>query len=132
LFLVPDQPLSPGGIIVWWEARRLFYNLILAVIAIPSLLLFYIFIISSGTLAPGEDAVEPMALIVAPILANLCYTLGWILEIPFSFILRPILHRRVRFFSPSLFAAGLAFSLLVVLFPAVSWGIYCLLHLAAL
>jgi len=131
LFLVPDKPLSVGGIIAWWELRRIPYNLIVAAVGIPSLLLFYTFILASGTLASGEDAVEPLTLIIAPIIANICYTLGWMVEIPCSFLFRLLIHDRVRVIGPALFALGLVLSLLVVIFPAAFWGIYCLLHLAS-
>ena len=32
-------------------------------------------------LQPGEDAVEPMALLLAPFAMNLCYTAGWVAEL---------------------------------------------------
>ncbi len=62
--------------IAWWERRCLSYNLFLAAIGIPGLLLFFLAIGASSSLAPGEDAVEPIALFAAPIAANLAYTAG--------------------------------------------------------
>ena len=63
------------------------YNLIFALFGILSLLLFYAFISLTHELKPGEDAIESMALFMAPIAANICYTAGWIVEL-FWFIVR--------------------------------------------
>jgi len=87
-FSRPSEPLSRLGIIAWWEIRRVPYNLIVGVIGAISLLLFFLFISLADELKPGEDAVEPMALLVAPIAANICYTGGWIVELLLSTLRR--------------------------------------------
>ena len=74
----PDDDGTLLVTIAWWERRRFSYNLFLAAIGIPGLLLFFLAIGASQSLAPGEDAVEPMALFAAPIAANLAYTAGWL------------------------------------------------------
>jgi len=50
-------------------------------------------IATSGHLHPGEDAVEPIALLAAPFGINLLYTLGWLVEVP-ARLLRPGLSPR--------------------------------------
>ncbi len=77
---VPQDEQSLGQIVIWWEKRRIPYNLIVGTIGFISLLLFLLFITKSRELQPGEDAVEPMALFMAPILMNIGYTLGWFVE----------------------------------------------------
>jgi len=104
---------SVWGIIGWWERRRVPYNLFLVAVGLPSLLLFYWTMTASGVVAPGEDAVEPLAVIAAPVLANVAYTFGWIVE---------GIGRNRSWVSPSgprLMRMGLWFSLFVMLFPAV-------------
>ena len=104
------------GIISWWEIRRVPYNLILAFVGTISLLLFFAFITMANELKPGEDAIEPMALFMAPIAANVCYTAGWIVEL-FWLILR----KKKSHIGPTLLKFGLGFSLVIVIFPAAAW-----------
>ena len=122
LFSAPsgDRPLR--DIILWWEARRIPYNLIVGGVGLCSLLLFFVFIGASGKLGPGEDAVEPFALLVAPFLLNICYTAGWIAESLFGRVLSP--HGEAA--APRMLKFGLGLSVAAVLPPSVSWGVYWL------
>jgi hypothetical protein len=81
LFSVTDEERSLGQIILWWEKRRIIYNIIVGFTGFISLLLFFFFIDKSGVLKPGEDAIEPLALLISPILINISYTLGWVVEV---------------------------------------------------
>ena len=128
----PSEPTLPADAVAWWERRRFAYNLTVGAAAIVSIIIYYVSIISTGVLKPGEDVVEPVAVMAAPILApiamiaiNICYTAGWIVDAPLRFI-APSLSPR---FTSWLFAIGLGFSLVVVSFPAVYWGGYRLLQL---
>jgi len=116
-FARPLEPLSRGGIIAWWEIRRVPYNLVVGVFGAISLFLFFVFIELAHGLKPGEDAVEPMALIVAPIAANVCYTGGWIVEL-FLGAVRP---RGSSPIGPVLLKMGVGFSMAVVLLPSIVW-----------
>lgn len=82
------------------------------------------FITHSHVLKPGEDAEEPLAIIAAPILMNLLYTTGWIVEA----VLRVIRIKNPRKVGLLLFKAGCACSLVVVLLPSVFWGGYFILE----
>ena len=106
-------------IVVWWEKRRIPYNLIVGVIGFISLLFFYLFIDLAHGVKPGEDAVEPMALILAPIAINICYTGGWLVELILSFFKR----NDSRPIGPILLKAGVIFSIVMVLIPSVFWFI---------
>jgi hypothetical protein len=114
---------TPGGIILWWEVRRIPYNLIVGAVGLCSVMLFFLFISISGKLQPGEDAVEPMALIAAPFLINIAYTGGWIAELIVGFLRRDTTHA----VGPFLFKLGLTFSLILAALPAGFWGTYLLL-----
>jgi hypothetical protein len=80
MFSVRDGVRSATDIILWWELRRIPYNLIVGTTLLISLLLFYFFISRTNALKPGEDAVEPIALLAAPVVMNICYTAGWVVE----------------------------------------------------
>jgi hypothetical protein len=123
LFSAPQEPRSILGVIGWWELRRIPYNIIVGSVGLCSLLLFFFFITHSAVLQPGEDAVEPLAIIFAPLVINIFYTAGWLVEV-FS---RLIFRERIARLGPLLLKFGLAFSLLVALFPALYWGMYWLL-----
>jgi hypothetical protein len=109
--------LSPWRTILWWEVRRLPYNGLLAVLGSASLLVFFWTISQSGELKPGEDAEEPLALLAAPVLANVAYTLGWMTELVANVVLRSSARR----IGPGLLRVGLAFSAVVVFTPAAVW-----------
>lgn len=119
LFAGPMDNGSAWDIIRWWEARRIPYNLVVGATGVLSLALFLFFINSANVLTPGEDAVEPIALVVAPVIINICYTVGWVVEL----ILKSIFGYRPRT-GPFLLKVGMGFSLLVIFFPSVFWGLY--------
>jgi hypothetical protein len=129
LFAPPPAPVSPFEAFKWWERRRIFYNLIIGFAAVVSFVIYLIAIFSSDALAPGEDAIEPMLLLAAPVAfpvaLNVCYTAGWLVDVPLRCIV-PSLSPR---FTSALFALGFSFSLLVVCFPAIYWSGYCVIRL---
>jgi hypothetical protein len=121
-FSTPREPRSAMDVVAWWEVRRIPYNLIVLIAGMVSLPLFLVFIELAHGLKAGEDAVEPMALVVAvvvgPCAVNLAYTAGWIVEL----FLRLAWRGRAAAIGPTLMRLGLSFSLLVVFFPAIFWG----------
>jgi hypothetical protein len=123
-----SRPYDDGSLLVtiaWWERRRLSYNLFFAGLGIPGLLLFFLAIGASHSLAPGEDAVEPIALFAAPIGANLAYTAGWLVEGAL------LAQAPARPIGPRLMRAGLLFSVAVVFAPALLWALIDLAGLAS-
>jgi hypothetical protein len=73
------------NIIRWREARRLSFNAIVGAVGVASWIL--VLVPGSAALKPGEDFEEPMMMIAGPVvyclLANICYTLGWIVDTAF-------------------------------------------------
>jgi hypothetical protein len=104
----------------WWAARRLPYNVIVALTAAVSYGAFELFCTSSGLLAPGEDAEEPMGLmagiVLGPIAWNICYYLG------------PLTDESLRSFKrqprgPLFLKLGIAFSVILLCIPSGCWAI---------
>jgi hypothetical protein len=107
-------------VIAWWEARRIPYNLVVGAWGFVSLVIFFFAIQGAGELKPGEDAVEPMALLAAPFVINACYTLGWVVEVLLRAWVPALRSERV---GPKLMKLGVAFSMIVVTLPAAIWGV---------
>jgi hypothetical protein len=127
LFSNPKNPDSPQQVIVWWELRRLAFNLIIGVYGVLCLVVFFAAITTSGYLELWEDAVEPLALIAAPFIVNALYTLGWIVELTYRSIEPEVSPQ----FGPRLLKLGLALSLFLITVPAVLWSGYRLLQWAS-
>jgi hypothetical protein len=125
LFAPQTLPVVWWKVILWWEVRRIAFNLFVTIYGVFCLLVFFWAITSSGQLELDEDAVEPLTLLFAPILANLGYTLGWLVEISIR-LLQPAIGPN---FGPQLYKLGLGFSFLVISAPAVLWVGYLFLQL---
>jgi len=127
-WMFADLPNDAGALSVigWWERRRIPYNLFVGVVALVCLVLYCFFLQASVFLEHGEDLFEPMAIIIAPFVINLCYTAGWVMQLA----TRPLLRDRIKCVGPKLLKLGLAFSLFCVWLPAVIWFVYwCLLQM---
>jgi len=122
----PQGPRSAWGVVAWWEVRRLPFNLIVGLYGTVCLAAFFWAITTSGHLHPGEDAVEPLALLAAPFGINILYTLGWIVEVPARLVVPDLTPR----FGPLLLKLGLGLGLFLIAVPAVFWVGYRLLQLA--
>jgi hypothetical protein len=62
--------------------RRIPVNLLIGVSGVFCPVALFWAIVSGDVLKPGEDAVEPLAIMITPLLFNICYTLGWLVEVP--------------------------------------------------
>jgi hypothetical protein len=71
LFSRSDVDTGWWRVIAWWELRRIPFNIIIGAYGIACLAVFFWAITTSGRLSPGEDAVEPMALMAAPFVINI-------------------------------------------------------------
>jgi hypothetical protein len=104
----PDSPQTAGGIIDWWEGRRLHYNgIIIAWVLILALI--------STLLGHGGAIWKPYIIILYVLFvqlpANFWYTGGWVADL----ILKKILRARATWFGPWAFGVGIALSFLFIL-----------------
>lgn len=125
MFSPQPSPASWRGAILWWELRRIPYDILVALFGVFCLMVYAWGIITSGQLEPGEDVVEPMGILAAALVVNICYTLGWLVEAS-ARMLVPSLSTR---FGPLLMKMGIGLSFLLISVPAVYWGGYRLLQL---
>lgn len=107
----------PWDAVAWWESRRPLYNLVLLVAGFISI--FVVEMIGSYTVAPGEDVIEPVLLWVGVGVyggaANVAYTIGWASELMWS----GGQTARTQQYRARIFLAGLIFSVVLTLSPAV-------------
>ena len=125
LFAKPASPSSSWRVVAWWELRRIPFNIIIAVYGALCFAIFLWAIATSGHLQPGEDAVEPLALLAAPFGINVLYTLGWLVEVPARLLVPGLTPR----FGPILLKLGLGFGLFLISVPAAIWAGYRFLQL---
>jgi hypothetical protein len=125
LFASPQGPRSAWKVIAWWEVRRLPFNLIVGVYGSLCFLIFFWAITASGQLQPGEDAVEPLALVAAVLGINFLFTLGWLIEVPARLLAQSPPPR----LAPRLMKVCLALVLVFVSLPAAFWAGYRVLQL---
>ena len=110
LFAQPDLPQSGGAIILWWEARRFFYNLILV-----TWVLILAFVASAR---PGrfDSSLWNFNVLFVFVLfflfpANVLYTGGWIVDL----IVKKVLSLPAHGFEPWALGSGIAFTLAIYL-----------------
>jgi len=108
---------NPRDVVIWWEIRRIPYNVALLIVGTVSV--FSIEMIGGRMVRAGEDFVEPLFLlfgvIAYGILANICYSLGWITELLWS----AGDTSRTQAIRPKIFRIGFIFSVALTGLPAV-------------
>ena len=113
--LVRQPPMTTWQVVGWWEIRRIFYNAILFPVGFASILAMEWFF--DRFLPPEQEGIEPMALafviVIYGISANLCYTLGWIVEL----VLRRKDPEHSRAHAEKLFVGGLWLSSVLTTAP---------------
>jgi hypothetical protein len=113
LYPLPDLRRTPLSMLRWWESRRLQYNL---VVGSAGLLTLSAFTLASIVL-PWVNFGPPEGLLVGAgiyaVLANGCYTLGWLIEMAARAVWGP----RAPRMGPLLYREGLIFSVGLTLLP---------------
>lgn len=121
-----DCDWTAAQVIGWWEIRRLVYNAVLLVTGVAAIAGMEWLI--SPSIPVGKDAVEPMLLSIGVVayglLANVCYTFGWVLELWARKQNSQVARAQGRF----CFKAGMIFSVLLTGLPFYWASIYRLLH----
>ena len=128
MFNPPELPVRPSDAILWWEQRRIPFNVVVGAYGICCLAVFLVALGTSGHLQPGEDAIEPLALIAAPFAINALYTLGWLVEAPIRFAVPD----SWALLGPTLLKMGLGFGGVLITLPAAVWGGYRVMQLLGL
>lgn len=112
------EPENIWQVIAWWEVRRIPYNLIVGAAGVATSLLALLSALFAEhvTGIPAELPDPPIfalvGIVIYAILANACYTGGWIAEI----LVSKIWGEEGRSFGVISFALGLFFSVLFTLF----------------
>jgi hypothetical protein len=110
-FLVPaPAERSVGGILKWWEGRRLQFNLFVGGAGLVTLGVTRVF-----TWIISEQFIPWQPIVAFGILANLCYLMGPALEIAVD----RIWGRKLLPIGPALYRMGLTFSVGLALLPSL-------------
>jgi hypothetical protein len=117
------QPaVDAGHVIRWWEERRLFYNVAVGCTGLTTCFLLVICAMISDSMVgepigmPDGPLLGVFAIIFYAILANICYTGGWVTELLVRVTGRADDAAKV---SIKAFHLGVTFSILLTLSPAV-------------
>ena len=105
---VPQEPRRWYDVILWWELRRIPYNLIVGIVGMAGIVL-YIYIDTLPPQLPPEQLQFEYgpALLLRAMLGNFFYTGGWVCEL----VLRSLTRQQIRWFGPVMFSLGLMLSL---------------------
>ena len=120
LLQVKTEDRNLFQVIVWWELRRILYNIIVLIAGILSLIIMITAASGRVHLEPGEDFFEPIVIPIFAVLCNMGYTLGWLTEV---FI------KRSATYGPKMFKRGLYFTLFWIFLPSTIWVIVALFDL---
>lgn len=114
LFPLPAKRTTLG-ILTWWESRRLLYNLIVGAAGGVTLAVMAVvdFVAPQHGPRPRIEIGMWMPILAYAVLANVCYTLGPIIEATLEHAWKD----RVLPVGPALFRQGLAFSVGLTLLP---------------
>ena len=112
LFPAPARR-TVGGIVRWWESRRLAYNLFVGGAGFLSLGAIKLITLLPPAL-PGAR-VPWLAVVGFGVMANVCYLLGPAVEIA----LQKLWGEKLLPVGPGLFRMGLTFSVGIALFPTL-------------
>lgn len=105
LLETPAGPRTVLSVIGWWEARRLIFNMIVGFVGLVTLEQMIGF-------APRSSLYQ--AAFVYGIMANACYTLGWLAELVARFLWKD----KAEHFGGILLSLGLLFSVALTIAPA--------------
>ncbi len=108
LLQVKTENRSFIQVVIWWELRRILYNIIVLIGAILSIVIMLTAASGRVQLEPGEDFYEPIMIPIFAFLCNMGYTLGWLTEV---FIKRNLTY------GPKMFKRGLYFTLFWLFLP---------------
>ncbi len=124
LFPLPDYRRTPWSLLLWWEARRLAYNVAVGGAGLVTLGVM-------GTVSLLPPLLHPplvawpqvlVGVVVYGVLANVCYSLGWGAEVA----MRLLWKDQAPEAGPALFRQGLSFAVGLTLLPIPLVVLSCL------
>ena len=121
LFRRARAPLSGWNIIAWWEWRRIPYNLFVGTAGFASGCLILISAVATESITgeavglPDPPIFAILGVVAYAVLANVCYTGGWVVEL----LSRRILGDRAEAFGEIAFTLGTIASILLTLVPGL-------------
>jgi hypothetical protein len=120
LFRRPDHFSSWGKIVLWWELRRLPFNLAVGLTGILTCLGMFCLAAYSewrfgDAIGLGSPLFAVFGIIAYGVGANVCYTGGWVSEL----IARLIWKEQSEHFGKIAFALGMIFSVILTVVPFV-------------
>ena len=121
-----DVPLTNAwDVIGWWESRRVSFNLIVGSAGVFSCIVVGVVAMeprfcSTATLfgLPDPPGFALVGILLYGIMANICFTGGWLSEL----FVRRLWPREAHRFATLSFSLGLIFSVLLTLTPAIVIG----------
>ena len=122
LFTVNTEPRPWHKVLLWWELRRVIYNVFLVLSGILSLFILSLIIQDLGSFF-SPPLFLFIGIIAFVVVANICYTAGWI----FQLITIKSNNKFINKIKPKLFVIGLLFSFVIVLMPCIIAGSYTII-----
>ena len=118
LYPLPDVRRTPLSQLRWWESRRLFYNKVVGAAGLVTLVgVPILFLLPPHSTVMGLPELA-IASAVYGVLANGCYSLGWLVEV----LACRVWGRKAPDLGPLLFRQGLIFSVGLTLLPLLLFG----------
>lgn len=112
LYPLPDMRRTTLSSLRWWESRRLVFNKVVGAAGLVTLSFASVFFILVGEFSLAPLIIGP---VVYGIVANACYSLGWLTELA----ARVAWGREAPDLGPILFRQGLIFSVGLTLLPVL-------------
>lgn len=125
LFPAAATRRSTFSLLGWWESRRGLFNVAVGATGLVTLLVIRLIAFIPPGVPMPTGWLRPV--IVYGILANVCYSFGWLVET----VAQWVWGDRVRPLGPPLFRQGLAFSVGLTALPVLLVSLTWLLRVAA-
>ena len=129
LFQRAEHLETPRQIVLWWERRRLLFNLIVGATGILTCTLLLVGEMLAekkfGDVEAGSPILAVFGVFAYGIMANICYTGGWISELVAKYVWK----KQAENLGKITFALGIVFSVLLTLLPVVVFLLLVLLKI---
>lgn len=118
LYPLPDLRRTPLSTLRWWESRRLSFNLTVGAAGLTTISVLYLLSMILPWWGPLRLVEALPAVAAYAVMANVCYSLGWLSEL----VARLAWGPRAPHMGPLLYRQGLIFSVGLTLLPILLMG----------